>query len=1049
MKNKIKTIIFVILFILILVCSNNVYATSSQLKVVEYTDEYKEYMSLSDEEKKERLEPSRYNVIAPKTNTQYLKEMNNLFKSARLLKSNLQTSYDLRTIIPNNVKIRNQMQTNSCWAFATIGSLESNLGLLDYRLGNTNAEYDYSERHMDYAARKDAFINNETNEYGYSMTFEEGGTFFMAQSYLTNGLGAISEEEMPFENNENNIDISEIKDKNTVTTVYDTIMFEDVDDIGKTELMSKMKQTISNYGGIYAGMHGAQLLSDSYNKETGAIYCSDADKYPMNHAVVLIGWDDNYDKNNFNESSRPENNGAWIAKNSWGDIIEVTLLQAKAAVYTQFTEECNEQGWNSPYDVTNEFVLQKLGEEYGNTKVKIDGDNVVIEIGDKGYMYISYDDVHIYSELYAFEKSTDSKDYDKLYQNNKLLAGTLVATVSENPIYIANKFLRDSTNNNEELTMVSLFTVQEITCKVYVNPRSSDLGNLQEAKLEAGETITIQPGYHTIILAEPIKLTGDSFAVAISIDTSDIQKTFLIETKAVDENVEVNADESFFTTSEGFNVGQWSDLTEQEDEGAHGNVSIKAFTKDTSIKPVLDKIEITKAPTKVTYTEGENFNPTGMVVIATYSDMSTKEIKDYEIENGENLYYGQENVTISYTEGDITKTVEQKITVNEFIEESQILDKIEITKAPTKITYTEGENFNPNGMVVIATYSDMSTKEITDYEIKNGENLYYGQENVTISYTEGDITKTVEQKITVNELVVEKEVQSIEILKNPTKLTYIQNEEELNLDGGLIKIIYSDGSTEELNMNSQLITVTGFDNEKIGKQAITLEYKGFSATFEIEITKKIKPISSNLEEISVNVNEAKAYYYSKLNKEEYFDFKIKVENIKDIDENTQYTYYYSLSPNNYEDTEKDWIKIETTSLEQENGTYFITVNINTKEISNMDELLDAQDLYISLKEVASANDESVEQIRTKKINTENVDVQYYLDDELVGSMDDIIGNDNNDDNDDNDDNSNIIDNTISPKPIPQAGAISIGAFIIIIMLSLGAYFFIKHKNVDK
>ena len=960
MKNKIKTIIFVILFILILVCSNNVYATSSQLKVVEYTDEYKEYMSLSDEEKKERLEPSRYNVIAPKTNTQYLKEMNNLFKSARLLKSNLQTSYDLRTIIPNNVKIRNQMQTNSCWAFATIGSLESNLGLLDYRLGNTNAEYDYSERHMDYAARKDAFINNETNEYGYSMTFEEGGTFFMAQSYLTNGLGAISEEEMPFENNENNIDISEIKDKNTVTTVYDTIMFEDIDDIGKTELMSKMKQTISNYGGIYAGMHGAQLLSDSYNKETGAIYCSDADKYPMNHAVVLIGWDDNYDKNNFNESSRPENNGAWIAKNSWGDIIEVTLLQAKAAVYTQFTEECNEQGWNSPYDVTNEFVLQKLGEEYGNTKVKIDGDNVVIEIGDKGYMYISYDDVHIYSELYAFEKSTDSKDYDKLYQNNKLLAGTLVATVSENPIYIANKFLRDSTNNNEELTMVSLFTVQEITCKVYVNPGSSDLGNLQEAKLEAGETITIQPGYHTIILAEPIKLTGDSFAVAISIDTSDIQKTFLIETKAVDENVEVNADESFFTTSEGFNVGQWSDLTEQEDEGAHGNVSIKAFTKDTSIKPVLDKIEITKAPTKVTYTEGENFNPTGMVVIATYSDMSTKEIKDYEIENG--------------------------------------------------------------------------------------ENLYYGQENVTISYTEGDITKTVEQKITVNELVVEKEVQSIEILKNPTKLTYIQNEEELNLDGGLIKIIYSDGSTEELNMNSQLITVTGFDNEKIGKQAITLEYKGFSATFEIEITKKIKPISSNLEEISVNVNEAKAYYYSKLNKEEYFDFKIKVENIKDIDENTQYTYYYSLSPNNYEDTEKDWIKIETTSLEQENGTYFITVNINTKEISNMDELSDAQDLYISLKEVASANDESVEQIRTKKINTENVDVQYYLDDELVGSMDDIIGNDN---NDDNDDNSNIIDNTISPKPIPQAGAISIGAFIIIIMLSLGVYFFIKHKNIDK
>ena len=85
-------------------------------------------------------------------------------------------------------------------------------------------------------------------------TVEKGGTFLMAQSYLTNGMGAISEDEMPFENNEDNIDISEIQNKNTTTTLYDTISFESIDDIGKTELMSKMKQVISNYGGIYTTM---------------------------------------------------------------------------------------------------------------------------------------------------------------------------------------------------------------------------------------------------------------------------------------------------------------------------------------------------------------------------------------------------------------------------------------------------------------------------------------------------------------------------------------------------------------------------------------------------------------------------------------------------------------------------------------------------------------------------------------------------------------------------------------------------------------------------
>lgn len=70
---------------------------------------------------------------------------------------------------------------------------------------------------------------------------------------------------MPFEDNEDNIDISEIQNKNTTTTLYDTILFEDLEDIGKTELMSKMKQVISNYGGIYSIFYGAQLISDSYN----------------------------------------------------------------------------------------------------------------------------------------------------------------------------------------------------------------------------------------------------------------------------------------------------------------------------------------------------------------------------------------------------------------------------------------------------------------------------------------------------------------------------------------------------------------------------------------------------------------------------------------------------------------------------------------------------------------------------------------------------------------------------------------------------------------
>lgn len=36
----------------------------------------------------------------------------------------------------------------------------------------------------------------------------------------------------------------------------------------------------------------------------------------VNHAVSIIGWDDNYSKDNF--STKPTNNGAWIIRNSYG-----------------------------------------------------------------------------------------------------------------------------------------------------------------------------------------------------------------------------------------------------------------------------------------------------------------------------------------------------------------------------------------------------------------------------------------------------------------------------------------------------------------------------------------------------------------------------------------------------------------------------------------------------------------------------------------------------------------------------------------------------------
>lgn len=77
------------------------------------------------------------------------------------------------------------------------------------------------------------------------------------------------------------------------------------------------------------------------------------------------------------------------------------------------------------------------------------------------------------------------------------------------------------------------------------------------------------------------------------------------------------------------------------------------------------------------------------------------------------------------------------------------LSKIEVTAPPTKTTYTAGEDFDRNGMEVTATYSDDSTKQVTDYTVTDGEKLTKGTTFVTISYTEGNETRTTTQDITV------------------------------------------------------------------------------------------------------------------------------------------------------------------------------------------------------------------------------------------------------------------------------------------------------------
>ena len=159
--------------------------------------------------------------------------------------------------------------------------------------------------------------------------------------------------------------------------------------------------------------------------------------------------------------------------------------------------------------------------------------------------------------------------------------------------------------------------------------------------------------------------------------------------------------------------------------------------------PNLVSIAVSTPPTKVTYKAGEYFDPSGMVVTATFDNGTTKNVSGYTYSPTRTLQQGDSVITISYTKKGITKTTTQNITV-------VYLTSIAITNPPTYTSYYDDEIFNTAGMEVTAYYSDSTSAVITTYSVSPSGALPYGTTSVTISYSEGGITETTTQDVSVS-----------------------------------------------------------------------------------------------------------------------------------------------------------------------------------------------------------------------------------------------------------------------------------------------------------
>lgn len=1101
MKKLKKLFITITVLFLILIMSSNIKVNASSIKdliqEVEYSEEFKKWLELSDEEKEKTVQPRMYDVLSEQKSTK------NLFFRARLLGASMNPKYSLKDIIPDNLVIKNQQNTNSCWAFSAISSLETNLAMNDYKNSIVTPKvYDFSERHMEYATSK-TFANNVINDKGYNRTVGDGGQWYTAESYLTNGSGAIDEAQMVFENNENIINISEIQNKTVTSQVYDTIDFanyQNQTDDKKAEIMNQIKQHIQNYGSVFASIHGnaSSTSGDScYNNTTGAKFCNNTTTHSANHAISIIGWNDNYSIDNFLEGNRPTSNGAWIVRNSWGERQEYNLSVLKQQLFNTYRQQCLDNGWDSADKITNEFVEQK-----GYT---IENDIAYKKNGDNGIIYVSYEDCNISKILSGIVKATNSVDYENIYQYDQYYPAYQLALKNSNTM-LCNIFSKKS-QKTEYLTQVSLYAPETYTCKVYVNPNgtSKAKADLQLVELKAGETETFGAGYHTLEFSEPVEIKSDNFAVVVEIQGSRTnQINIRLETKVDDvdtfDSVTVENGKCFVANSNNLETCQWDDLgklTEINTSLVNGDSTIKAYTVSSIPDDSLANIEITTPPTKTSYFEGQNFDKTGMVVKANYNNgtSTTLDSASYGISNGTDLKVGQTSVTITYED----KSVNQTITV-----EKNSIVELKIKTPPTKVDYKEGEQFDKTGMVIEATYKDGTTKTVDNYTISDGDNLKTDQTKVNISYEE----KTVQQPITVipNPLmeikvtkapdkikyvvgqnfdktgivitgtyqdgatheildytieddtyltkgqtyvtikygektttqaiiVEEKAITTITINKKPSKTQYIQNKEELNLTGGTINVNYNDDSSEEISLSSEQIEVTGFDNTEIGKNTITITYQTKTTTFDIEIIAEPVPINTNFNNANCEINSAKYYTFSNKSEQEYFLIDISLNGITRNTENDSYEYYYYLSPNKEENSIQDWVKIS----ENQTSNNKLEFNINTKDIKNYAEISDEDILYLYVKEVAiKGGNQTIAISKAMKLDSD-VTVEIYMNNAKISSTN--SGNTAQTGN-------NTESTTVPLSRLPNAGMRSILILIFIVSV-IGIVVFIAYKRLSK
>ncbi len=281
-------------------------------------------LTVNAAEKEESKHTPNVSSLTLKTDKNVSKYFNAKGEEVDLSDLNTSTFSRRRVALPSKYDLRDEGRSTSvkdqgaygfCWSFASIASMESNI--ITKKFDNaTRDNLDLSESGGSWFScngtpdKSDSTYGDHRDDPSNGA---DGGTAELAAESISSGYGAYPEELAKYDDIENGY--------HEALRYYSDYKLKDYSKL--PEDINLIKQRLMEKGAMYYAY--ACFWENYYTTEDGICTYSDngisveGEEPCGGHAVTLIGWDDNFSKNNFHPDAGVKNDGAWLLKNSWGE----------------------------------------------------------------------------------------------------------------------------------------------------------------------------------------------------------------------------------------------------------------------------------------------------------------------------------------------------------------------------------------------------------------------------------------------------------------------------------------------------------------------------------------------------------------------------------------------------------------------------------------------------------------------------------------------------------------------------------------------------------